>query len=205
MMSERLGRWVAGLVFVGFNLAFFPMHLLGLAGMPRRVYTYQPEMGWGGANLFVSLSSVILAAGFLLFFIDALRSARYGARAADNPWDAGTLEWATASPPPSYNFGHIPVVTSANPLWEERGPLPVATGLRAGRRELLVTTVAEAQPEARETSPRNSIWPLMTALTTTVMLIWSIFSPWAVVWGSIPIGISLIGWFWPKGTPEDEA
>ncbi len=78
MMSERLGRWVVGLLFVGFNLTFFPMHLLGLEGMPRRVYTYQPEMGWGPTNLFVSLSSCVLALGFLLFFWNAIRSARSG-------------------------------------------------------------------------------------------------------------------------------
>src|SRR5215213_2020600 len=115
MMSERAGRWVVALVFVGFNLAFFPMHLLGLAGMPRRVYTYQPEMGWNGMNLFVSLSALILAVGFLLFFVDAVRSARHGKPAGDNPWNAPTLEWATASPPPPYNFRHIPVVASAYP------------------------------------------------------------------------------------------
>ncbi|MBV9829358.1 MAG: cytochrome c oxidase subunit I [Alphaproteobacteria bacterium] len=205
MMSERLGRSAVGLLFVGFNLTFFPMHLLGLAGMPRRVYTYPAEMGWGGGNLFVSASAVILAAGFLVFFIDAIRSARHGAPAGDNPWDAATLEWATPSPPPSYNFAFLPVVTCANPLWDERDALPVATGLRVERRELLVTSAAEARPEARESSPRNSIWPLLSAIATSVMLIWSIFSPWAVVWGSIPIGIALIGWFWPKGTPEDDA
>jgi cytochrome c oxidase subunit 1 len=83
--------------------------------------------------------------------------------------------------------------------------LTVATGLRTDRRELIISTVAEAAPEAREASPRNSIWPFWAAVTTTVMLIWSIFSPWAVVWGSIPPTIALIGWFWPKGTPEDEA
>jgi len=87
MMSERIGRWVVALVFVGFNLTFFPMHMLGLQGMPRRIYTYQPEMGWGGLNLFVSLSSVILTAGFLLFFFNAIRSVRSGAPAGPNPWD----------------------------------------------------------------------------------------------------------------------
>src|SRR4051794_37427237 len=101
MISERLGRVVAGLVFVGFNLTFFPMHLLGFYGMPRRVYTYTTDMPWGGWNLFVSLSAIILSAGFLLFFIDVIRSARHGDPADDNPWDAATLEWATASPPPS--------------------------------------------------------------------------------------------------------
>jgi cytochrome c oxidase subunit 1 len=205
LMSEGLGRWVFGLIFVGFNLTFFPMHILGFQGMPRRIYTYQPEMPWDTLNMFVSLSALILAIGFLLFFYDAIRSARSGAIAGPNPWKASTLEWATASPPPAYNFRYIPVVTSRDPLWTTSGELTVAVGLRTDRRELVVSTVAEARPEARESSPRNSIWPFWAAVATTVMLISSIFSPWAVVWGSIPIAIALIGWFWPKGAPEDEA
>jgi cytochrome c oxidase subunit I+III len=205
MMSERLGKWAFWLIFVGFHLTFFPMHILGLQGMPRRVYTYQPDMPWHGLNMFVSLSAVILAAGFLVFFIDAIRATRSGALAGDNPWGAPTLEWATSSPPPSYNFVHIPVVDGSNPLWEASDLLSVATGLRTDRRELVVTTLSTATPEAREASPRNSIWPLWTAIATSVMLIWSIFTPWAVVWGSIPVAVALIGWFWPKGTPEDES
>jgi cytochrome c oxidase subunit 1 len=205
MMSERLGKWAFWLILAGFNLTFFPMHILGLQGMPRRVYTYQPDMHWYGLNMFVSLSAIILAAGFLVFFIDAIRSARWGAIAADNPWDAPTLEWATPSPPPSFNFLRIPVVSGANPLWEQPDMLAVASGLGTDRRELLVTTLAKATPEAREASPRNSIWPFWTAIATSIMLIWSIFTPWAVVWGSIPVVFTLIGWFWPKGTPEDES
>jgi cytochrome c oxidase subunit 1 len=77
--------------------------------------------------------------------------------------------------------------------------------LRVDRRELIVCSVADARPQARETSPRNSIWPLITAIATTIMLISSVFTPWAVVWGSIPIGVGLIGWFWPTGAREDEA
>jgi cytochrome c oxidase subunit I len=205
MMSERIGRWVAGLLLVGFNLTFFPMHILGLQGMTRRIYAYPAEMGWGGMNLFVSLSAVILAAGFLLFFIDAFRAARHGPEAGENPWGAATLEWATASPPPPYNFARIPVVSSANPLWDSPDSLPVATGLRVDRRELLVTSVTEAKPEARESSPTDSIWPLVAAICTCSMLLASIFTPWAVVWGMIPVTIGLIGWFWPKGSPEEEA
>jgi cytochrome c oxidase subunit 1 len=205
MMSERLGRWVVALLFLGFNFTFFPMHILGLQGMTRRIYTYQAEMGWGGANLFVSLMSLVLAAGFLLFFIDAFRAARNGPPAGDNPWDASTLEWATSSPPPPHNFARIPVVTSANPLWDERQALPVAEGLSVHRRELLITSMAEARPEARETSPQNSIWPFWAAVATSVMLVSSIFTPWAVVWGTIPIAVALVGWFWPRGTPEDDA
>ena len=203
-MSERVGRWVVGLLFLGFNLTFFPMHILGLAGMPRRVYTYPAEMHWQNLNLFVSASAVLLALGFLLFFVDALRSIRRGEPAGDNPWQAATLEWATSSPPPDYNFSHLPVVSSAEPLWSNAQELAVGSGLRVDRRELLVTSLSEARPEARESSPRNSIWPFLAAIATTLMLITSIFSPWAVVWGSIPILITLIGWFWPKGTPEDE-
>src|SRR3569623_1401918 len=202
MMSERAGTWSFWVIFIGFNLTFFPMHLLGLQGMPRRVYTYQPDMGWGAMNLFVSASSLILIAGFLLFFVDVIRSARNGAPATDNPWNAATLDWATSSPPPVYNFERIPVVKGLNSLWEEE-TLNVAEGLQIDSRELVVTSAVAAKPEIRETSPRNSIWPLIAAIATSVMLIWSIFSPWAVVWGSITIAITVIGWFWPKGTPED--
>lgn len=205
MMSERLGQCSFWLIFAGFNATFFPMHILGLQGMPRRIYTYQPDLPWQGLNLFVSLSAMVLTAGFLLFFVNAIRSARFGEVAADNPWDAPTLEWATTSPPPNYNFAMIPVVSGPQPLWQNRDALPVADGLRTDRRELVVTTLAGAEPQAREASPQHSIWPLWAAIATTIMLIWSIFSPWAVVWGAIPVAITLIGWFWPKGTPEDES
>jgi cytochrome c oxidase subunit 1 len=205
MLSERLGQWAFWLVFVGFNLTFFPMHILGLQGMPRRVYTYQPEMPWHGLNLFVSISSLILMSGFLVFFIDVIHSARRGLPAGPNPWAAPTLEWATSSPPPSYNFLRLPIVRGSNPLWEETESLTVGGGLSVDRREFIVSSVVEARPEARETSPGDSIWPFWTAIASSVMLIWSIFSPWAVVWGSIPVAIALVGWFWPKGTPEEEA
>ncbi|EJC64675.1 cytochrome c oxidase, subunit I [Rhizobium leguminosarum bv. viciae WSM1455] len=205
MMSERLGRWAFWLIFTGFHLTFFPMHILGLVGMPRRVYTYQPELPWAGLNLFISLSSVLLALGFLVFFVDVARSWRSGPPAGPNPWNATTLEWATSSPPPSYNFRRIPVVGAREALSPDNGELAVASGLRTDRRELLVSGVVEALPEARESSPRDSLWPLWAAIATSVMLIWSMFSPWAVVWGSIPVAVTLIGWFWPKGDLEDES
>jgi cytochrome c oxidase subunit I len=205
LMSERLGRWSFWLIVIGFNLTFFPMHILGLQGMPRRIYTYQPDLPWSGMNMFVSISAVALTAGFLLFFINALVSVRRGVIAGANPWQASTLEWATSSPPPAYNFARIPVVNARDALWEQPEVLPVAAGLGTHRRELLVTSAVEARPEARESSPRNSIWPFITAIATTIMLIWSIFTPWGVVWGSIPVAVCLIGWFWPKGTPEDDS
>jgi cytochrome c oxidase subunit I len=205
LMDERLGRWSFWLIAVGFNLTFFPMHILGLQGMPRRIYTYQPDLPWQGMNLFISASALLLTAGFALFFINALLSMRRGLVADANPWQASTLEWATASPPPAYNFSRIPVVTAREALWHQPEVLPVVTGLRTDSRELLVTSVVEAKPEARESSPRNSIWPFVTAIATTIMLVWSIFTPWGVVWGSIPLAICLTGWFWPGGTPEDDS
>ena len=99
----------------------------------------------------------------------------------------------------------MPVVLGSNPLWEEPDRLPVATGLRVDRREILMTSVGDATPQARESSVGNSVWPFWTAVATSLMLIASIFTPWAVVWGSIPVAIALTGWFWPKGNPEDEA
>ncbi|MER9212091.1 cytochrome c oxidase subunit I [Mesorhizobium sp. M0663] len=204
MMSERLGRWHFWLAFLGFNAAFFPMHIVGLWGMPRRVYTYPVELGWGNINLFITAGAVILFLSFVLFTINLVYSASRGAPAGDNPWNAGTLEWATRSPPPSYNFARIPVVTHAEPLWAERDTLPVATGLRVDARELVISTVAEAHPDVREKSATPSIWPLFAALAVGATFLYSIFSPWAVVWGAGPIAITLIGWFWPKGDPEDE-
>ncbi|MBZ9721052.1 cytochrome c oxidase subunit I [Mesorhizobium sp. AD1-1] len=204
MMSERLGRWHFWLAFIGFNATFFPMHLVGLWGMPRRVYTYPAELGWGNINLFISAGAVLFFLSFVLFTFNLAHGALKGAPAGNNPWDAGTLEWATFSPPPSYNFARIPIVTHVEPLWAEREALPVATGLRVDARELLISTVAEAHPDIREKSATPSIWPLLAALSVGGTFVYSIFTPWALVWGAAPIAITLVGWFWPKGDPEDE-
>ncbi|WP_027036379.1 cytochrome c oxidase subunit I [Mesorhizobium ciceri] len=204
MMSERLGRCHFWLAFIGFNAAFFPMHLVGLWGMPRRVYTYPAELGWGNINLFISAGALLFFLSFVLFTFNLVHGALKGTLAGNNPWDAGTLEWATSSPPPSYNFARIPLVTHIEPLWAEREALPVATGLRVDARELLISTVAEAYPDIREKSATPSIWPLFAALAVGGTFLYSIFTPWAIVWGAAPIAITLIGWFWPKGDPEDQ-
>src|SRR4051794_8847456 len=204
MMSERMGRWNFWLAFIGFNVAFFPMHILGLQGMPRRVYTYQPEMGWGSLNLVATIGAVILFLSFVLFLWNVVASLRSGDLAGDNPWDAGTLEWATSSPPPPQNFDRIPFVTNREPLWAERQSLPVVAGLRVRVRELVSSTITEARPELREESPQPSIWPFLAAVAVAITFVGSIFTPYAVVWGAIPVAIALIGWFWPKGVPEDE-
>jgi cytochrome c oxidase subunit I+III len=105
-LHERLGQWNFWLLFIGFNLTFFPLHQLGLAGMPRRVYTYVPEMGWGGLNLLATIGAGVLAVGVALFLLNVWRSRRYGQLAGDNPWGAGTLEWATSSSPDVNHCGN---------------------------------------------------------------------------------------------------
>jgi cytochrome c oxidase subunit I+III len=204
MMDERLGRIAFWMIFIGFQIAFFPMHFLGLMGMPRRVYTYPTNMGLDQLNLLATIGSFVVAAAFLLFIVNAIFSCLRGAAAGANPWDAAGLEWATASPPPQYNFPHIPVVSSRSPLWDNRNHLPVMTGLRVDDRELLLTSVMEAKPDVRDPSAMPTAWPLWAALATTCLFISSIFTPWAVVIGSIPAAAALIGWFWPKAPPGPE-
>ena len=198
MLSERAGKWNFWLFFIGFNVAFFPMHILGLEGMPRRIYTYAADTGWQGLNQLATLGALIIAASMVVFFINLFVSARKGTPAGENPWNAGTLEWATSSPPPPYNFARPPVVGSSNPLWEPAGSRGEAVGLPTATRVMLVTTLHDAEPDHVTLLPSPSIWPLISAVAVTVMFIASIFTPWGFVWGCIPVSAALIGWFWPR-------
>ena len=122
LLSERLGRWHFWLFVVGFNVTFLPMHWLGMIGMPRRIYTYSADRGWDFWNLVVSLGVVFQVAAVLVFLVNVAVALRRGERAGNDPWDAWTLEWATASPPPPYNFATVPVVGSRRPLWDLKHP-----------------------------------------------------------------------------------
>jgi hypothetical protein len=153
-----------------------------------------------------SAGALLFAASFALLLANVIYSLRNGTLARDNPWNASTLEWATSSPPPPQNFDRIPVVKHRDPLWvDDNQSLLVVAGLSAERREVLLTSLAEAEPQIREASPEPSIWPLLAAIATTIFFIGSIFTPWAVLWGTPPIAVTLIGWFWPAGSKEDEA
>jgi cytochrome c oxidase subunit I len=198
MMSDGLGKVSFWMLFLGFQLAFFPMHFAGLMGMPRRVYTYPAGMGLELPNLLSSIGGSVVALSVLLFVINLVTSLRNGRAAGPNPWGAPSLEWATSSPPPPYNFAHIPLVTSRAPLWDSPGKLEVVHGLRVDDRELLLTTVLAAVPDVREPSAAPSPWPFIAAVATTGMFVCSIFSPWAVAIGAVPAAIALIAWFWPK-------
>ncbi len=122
LLDERLGTFHFLLVFVGFNLTFFPMHLLGLWGMPRRIYTYPAGVGWDTPNLISTIGGYMIAISTLLFLWNAIRSLRHGALSGDDPWDAWTLEWATTSPPPPHNFSTVPEVLGRRPLWDLKNP-----------------------------------------------------------------------------------
>src|SRR3954464_10656378 len=113
MLDERLGRWNFWVMFVGMNIAFFPMRRVGLEGMPRRVYTYPAHMGWDGYNLIETIGSYLLAAGIVTILVNLLVSPRRGAPAGADPWGGPTLEWSTTSPPPDFNCPVVPKVSSA--------------------------------------------------------------------------------------------
>jgi cytochrome c oxidase subunit I+III len=204
MLNERLGRWSFWLLFIGANLTFFPMHQLGLEGMPRRVYTYLAGTGWGNLNLVASIGAVFIVMGVLTFLIDAVVSLRNGAVAGDDPWGSPSLEWATSSPPPPYNFAFIPVVEGREPLWERPGDMPVVTGLRTDVRDTLVTTLLDAVPDSRHRHPRQTIWPLLTAIATTILFVTLIFTPWGAVIGTPLLLLALLGWAWPRGEEHRE-
>jgi cytochrome c oxidase subunit I len=202
MLSEGLGKLTFWLMFIGFNVTFFPMHQLGLQGMPRRVYTYLPGMGWGNLNLISTAGGVILTLGVVAFIFNAFSSRRRGTVAGDNPWGADTLDWGTNSPPPSYNFFRLPVVQGREALWARSVDEPVVEGLRTDCREVLVTRTLDAEPDNKMVLPSPVIWPLALAIACTATFISSIFTPWALPLGMVLAGLALVGWGWPKKKDE---
>ncbi|HTQ38997.1 MAG TPA: cytochrome c oxidase subunit I [Pirellulales bacterium] len=122
MLSERLAKWQFWLLLIGFILTFGPMHISGLLGMPRRIYTYLPDRRWQIWNQLSTIGALVQVPSYLLFVINIFWSLKYGQPAGDDPWDAWTLEWATPSPPPTYNFEAVPTIRSRRPLWDAKHP-----------------------------------------------------------------------------------
>ena len=156
MMGEGLGKWNFWLTFIGMNLTFFPMHYVGMNGMPRRIYTYSEEFGWGLLNSLSSLGYVVLFIGMLMLVINIIQSLRNGRVAGHDPWDAPTLEWSISSPPPVYNFAEIPRVEGRDPYWTTKRRAEAAGQPVAG-------------PEARVDvstihMPSPSYWPAFAAV-----------------------------------------
>jgi len=204
MLDERLGRWSCVIAFIGFNLAFFPMHQLGIEGMPRRIYTYMPDRGWELLNQLATIGAFVFGAGLALTLYNVIRSLRSGAPAGDNPWDAPTLEWATTSPPLNCNFAEQIVVESALPLWDWRdsGRRNVVGGLRTDRRETIVTTVLDARPQSVQMMPEPTPWPFFSAVAASVGFIGLIFSPWFYVVGFFAAFGTFVFWFLPRSRDE---
>jgi cytochrome c oxidase subunit 1 len=207
MLNERLGKWSFWTMFVSFNVTFFPMHILGLMGMPRRIWTYDNGLGWGTLNLVVSIGSVIFGLGTGLTLINFFWSRRHGAVAGPNPWNADSLEWATSSPPPEYNFAAIPVVASRHPLWDQE-LLPV--GQPAGpdgetaisvegalQHSVVVSTGLDAFVESGHRVPEPSWLPLIVAAGIAIFFIGLLISATLVLGAGILVGLgALAAWTW---------
>lgn len=205
LMDEKLGRWNFWTMFLGFNLGFLPMHLIGLLGMPRRVYTYPEGMGWDTLNLITTIGSFVFAVGTLLFFVNCWKSYRKGTPAGDNPWDAPTLEWATSSPPPPYNFAVIPTIASRHPLWEDRLEESEArTCLTRGMtldqgKEALSTTSLDAEPDRILEMPQDTCSPLLLALAMAIVFTGMLVVSWlTIIVGAVAAVAALLLWLWPR-------
>ena len=197
-------------MFVGFNVAFFPMHILGLLGMPRRVYTYQSGLGWDALNLLSSIGGFVFAIGVLMTFLNVWWSRRRGAPGGDDPWNADSLEWATSSPPGDYNFAAIPLVASRHPLWDQR-PLPLATEGAYGpegalERAITITGGLGAEPEDVLRVPHETALPFWVALGIAAFFLGLLVRADLVgVVGVLIAGFAVLRWTWRTGaTGETE-
>ena len=209
MMSEVLGKISFWLMFIGFNVAFFPQHILGFLGMPRRIYTYEAGLGWETGNLISSIGAFVLALGVLFTVIAFVRSQRSGAPAGNDPWDGETLEWASSSPPPDYNFAAIPQIRSKEPMWdqpelhdEEREP---ALGLElAEGHQVLITSVLDARPQAIAHMPHATPWPFALTLALMVLAYGILLDAWLLAGvGAVGTLVGIAGWFWPSGETQE--
>jgi cytochrome c oxidase subunit I len=203
-LSPKLGIWSFWMMFTGFNVAFLPMHLTGLLGMPRRVFTYSGEMGWGWLNMISTIGAFVFAAGFLLFIWDCVRPKTHQPDASRNVWNAGTLEWVNRVPSDPWGLRSIPWIHSRYPIWDDKELLTtidqgrgLLASAREGKRETLVTAVLDAEPEQILRVPGPSWVPAITAVGLAGVFIFPVFKLW------VPTGFSsalfltaLLYWLW---------
>jgi cytochrome c oxidase subunit I+III len=208
-LNERLGRWSFWLSFLGFNATFFPMHIMGFLGLPRRVYTYPHELQVGGYNIVATVGAFVMGVGTLVVIWNFLRSRRQGEAAGDNPWRAPTLEWSVSSPPPVYTYLRPPVVQDRAPLWDER-PVEDEPSLRATEamtaspadwRGTLATDPVAARPEGIQVLAGPSILPLMAAIGVLIALLGPLTKSYLLM----PLGLAMLAVAVVKWIQPDEA
>jgi cytochrome c oxidase subunit I+III len=206
-LSERLGRWAFGLMFAGVHVTFLPMHLTGLMGMPRRVYTYLPERQWDLTNLISTIGAFMIAAGVLVFIVDLIRNFRFTAdNDAGNVFGAGTLEWL---PTGLYSTRSIPTVSSRYPLWDDpdlsrdvedgRYFLPRTA---TGERETIITSPLRAEPQYLQRMPGPSAWHVLAAVFTAgFFLLLTVQAYWPGIVSGVLAVACVLRWVWEIDWP----
>ena len=207
MMHPSLGKISFWTNFIGFNLTFFPMHVMGFLGMPRRVYTYPRELELEGYNILATAGAFLMGVGVLLFLIDVVHSLVFGEEADGNPWGGDSLEWSLSSPPPIFSFMTFPIVRGRHPLWEtanvdDEQLLALhreMTAEPASWRGNLVTDAIDARPVGIQFLPGLTYLPLVTALATSIIAVGILFQAYTVaVFGLIVLIVMLMRWVWPS-------
>jgi cytochrome c oxidase subunit I+III len=213
LASPRLGKLGFWLIFIGFNMTFLLMHLTGLLGMPRRVYTYEAGLGWDWLNLLSSVGGFIMAAGVAAVIVDVALHLRFGRRAPRNPWKADTLEWALDTPPPPYNFASLPAVRTRHPLHDdpqlhrsiaagEHG-LPTA---KHGRREIFGSDAITGRVREIIHLPTNSWLPLLAALSLAVVCVSLLVRAYEfALLGVAGAAVFMLRWSWVNGAHPNMA
>jgi cytochrome c oxidase subunit I len=194
LLSEKLGKWQFWIMLIGFNMTFFPMHILGMDGMPRRIYTYVNNPGWAFLNSFETLGAFIIAISMLIFIWNVFKSLRSGEAAGEDPWDGSTLEWATSSPPPAYDFAKIPAVTSLRPLWDQKHP-------PKNSHNVIPNTGGPAETKNNEPAevihlPGRSHNPILIAFGVTVGAYAAIYALWLLPLGVAIVLTGIVLWNW---------
>jgi cytochrome c oxidase subunit I+III len=209
--QHRLGLVAFWLIFLGFHGTFFLMHLTGLRGMPRRIFTYPVEMNWDVLNLISSMGSFVMAAGFALFVVDIILQLRFAPRSCRNPWQADTLEWTVPGPVPLYNFAALPHIRSRYPLKAQSGlALKLATGdgylpeVRHGWMETLSVDMVSGRPDQIVLLPKPTYLPFFAALATAVFFLGALFKIYGLALAGLATAMTLfLVWAWHSGLQRD--
>jgi cytochrome c oxidase subunit I len=204
LLDERWGKLSFWLTFAGFNLTFFPMHLNGLLGMPRRIYTYPAGLGWETLNLIETVGAFVFGLGVLITIVNCAITLRRGALAGRNPWNADSLEWDVSSPPPVYGSERIPTVGSRHPLWDSHDEHSDPANERAldWGRLTLATTAVTAAPQSISKMPLETTAPLLLALAITALFTALLFQAmWMALAAAIATLAAIGYWLWPEPEP----